>query len=747
MKDIEKQRDIEYVKQALREATTIKNNRVSIINSDPKTRSFVFWFIVSCYFPVITACLGPIANTISIACVVNKWRQVGAVSQHGDDVFFATELKDPRGIFTVNVISLVLGFFSNIVLFLHFARKLSYIKSQFINITGWSIAGFLLLIDCIVCSVKNIRYDLKESKTIGFWYACITSGLYLLCSITLSIHFIGFKLSKYPATFNLLPNERSIMVFTVLFSIWLIWGSIMFSSLLDVSFGDALYYCIVALLTVGFGDIIPLSVASKIMTLIFAMTGIIILGLIVFMTRSIIMKSTGPVWYFHRLEHKRSKLWAKINSGELQLNDKETFELMCQIKATARLRGAIFSALLTVLIFITFWLLGATVFMFSENWSYFNSIYFCFLCLLTIGYGDYAPESAAGRAFFVIWAIGAVPLMSVILSTVGDLFYSMSSSIDKKLSNRMGERIRSIEVIGKNYFVSLVIDKNSTEADYKSSSDNGEANNDTAEEANSDDESIDTFMDRDITTITSNETRLRANRYRRNSMQSINNTLNSLSRQVTAIENSKNLEKAHEHNLHLIPSDNLINTGDRLLQRQKLAKLEDILISLKRLHMLSLDYKDLKLSYEEWCNLHILFPPVKDTLTSQEQKNFWLSDKTPLKFQLNESHYAFLRLYKSAHELLYDLILNEEIVEDNNKSPSNIGSSLRSLVLVDETLGGSADGPLDGTPTETQREALETQSQCDLSSMSLEGDTQKTPQEELSEHSRQPSFPEERPYK
>lgn len=695
MKDTEKQRDIEYIKQALREATTIKNNRVSIINSDPKTNEFVFWFIVSCYFPVITACLGPIANTISIACVVNKWRQYGVIVEHDNGEFFATELTDPRGVFAVNILSLLFGFVSNIVLFLHFAKKLSYIKSQCINITGWTIAGLLLLVDCIVCSIQDIRSQDQQSKTIGFWYACFTSGLYLSCSITLTIHFIGFKLSKYPATFNLLANERSIMVFTVLFSFWLIWGSVMFSSLLDISFGDALYYCIVALLTVGFGDIIPLSIAAKIMTLVFSMTGIIILGLIVFMTRSIIIKSTGPVWYFHRLEHKRSKVWQKINEGKLELTDRETFDLMCQLKAKAHLKGAIFSAMVTVIIFIMFWLLGALVFMFTEDWSYFNSIYFCFLCLLTIGYGDYSPETAAGRAFFVIWAIGAVPLMSVILSTVGDLFYNMSISLDKKLASKMGERIKSIQVVGRNYFVSLVLDTSNSESEYNSSvSDNYDTDriNDNVDEEeeqvvsmeDEDDESIDTCMDRDIATIASNEMRYRnKNRNtRHDSMQSIAQTLNSLTHEMTHIENSHNLQMAHKHNLGLIPGD-MINTDGNGVQKNKLNKLKDVLRSLKRLHMISLDFKEMKLTYEEWSNLHNLFPPVQDMLTAQEQKNFWLCDKTPLKFQLNEAHYAFLRLYKTAHELLDELLLDEEILE-NDKSQGDVGSIVRSSNSMDQ---------------------------------------------------------------
>lgn len=69
------------------------------------------------------------------------------------------------------------------------------------------------------------------------------------------------------------------------------------------------------------------------------------------------------------------------------------------------------------------WLIGALVFFITEknqHWSYFESIYFAYTTLLTIGYGDFKPTSSSGRSFFVFWSLLAVPTLTILISDMGD---------------------------------------------------------------------------------------------------------------------------------------------------------------------------------------------------------------------------------------------------------------------------------------------------------------------------------------
>ena len=78
----------------------------------------------------------------------------------------------------------------------------------------------------------------------------------------------------------------------------------------------------------------------------------------------------------------------------------------------------------SVVIFVIVWAGGAVVFWQTEkgvqDMTYFRALYFCYVSLLTIGYGDLAPKSTAGRPFFVVWSLVAVPIMTILISAMSD---------------------------------------------------------------------------------------------------------------------------------------------------------------------------------------------------------------------------------------------------------------------------------------------------------------------------------------
>ncbi|OBZ77638.1 Outward-rectifier potassium channel TOK1 [Grifola frondosa] len=69
-------------------------------------------------------------------------------------------------------------------------------------------------------------------------------------------------------------------------------------------------------------------------------------------------------------------------------------------------------------LFFMFWTVGSGIFCATEGWSYATAIYFCFIAFTTTGYGDLTPQTPAGRAIFVVWALFGVGTLTILVSVL-----------------------------------------------------------------------------------------------------------------------------------------------------------------------------------------------------------------------------------------------------------------------------------------------------------------------------------------
>ena len=85
--------------------------------------------------------------------------------------------------------------------------------------------------------------------------------------------------------------------------------------------------------------------------------------------------------------------------------------------------------LFTTIIILIF---GATVFHYLEGWRLIDAMYFCVITLTTIGYGDFAPKTDAGKIFNMIYILMGLGLILGFIKTV----YSHYADSKKGLKNK-----------------------------------------------------------------------------------------------------------------------------------------------------------------------------------------------------------------------------------------------------------------------------------------------------------------------
>jgi len=69
--------------------------------------------------------------------------------------------------------------------------------------------------------------------------------------------------------------------------------------------------------------------------------------------------------------------------------------------------------------------------------TYFDSLYFCFVSLLTIGYGDISPKSNIGKPVFIVWSLIAVPSLTILIQSMSD---TVVSYVDRKTNWLLPEK-------------------------------------------------------------------------------------------------------------------------------------------------------------------------------------------------------------------------------------------------------------------------------------------------------------------
>ena len=215
----------------------------------------------------------------------------------------------------------------------------------------------------------------------------------------------------------------------------------MYAKIEGWQFLDALYFTNYTLLTVGIGDYAPATHLGRGLLFPFAIGGIVILGLVVGSIRSLVLERGRKKLGSRMVEKKReAQLQRMFNKGkghkfrpiksehmanDLGMSEKERredeFNFMRQIQDEASTRQKWMALLISGSAWFVLWFIGALVFYFAEHeqqWRYFQSLYFAYTTLLTIGFGDFKPFSNSGKAFFVFWSLLAVPTLTILISNM-----------------------------------------------------------------------------------------------------------------------------------------------------------------------------------------------------------------------------------------------------------------------------------------------------------------------------------------
>ena len=322
------------------------------------------------------------------------------------------------------------------------ARRLAFSIAQPITIIGWYLASILLIGDLTaIIHIVKVPGE-RRALTQAFYYAIFACALYFIIASLMVYTVYGAWKGHYSKEFKLSMSQRTLMLQTISFMIYMVGGAGVYAKIEGWMFLDALYFTNYTLLTVGIGDYSPSTHLGRGLLFPYAIGGIIILGLVIGSIRTLVLERGKKKIGSRILEkqrrahlekmmknkaHNLTPIESKQQAHEIGMSEQqrreEEFQMMRKIQDKASANQKWQALLISGSAWLFLWFIGALIFYFAEyeqSWSYFGSLYFSYTTLLTIGYGDYKPFSNSGKAFFVFWSLLAVPTLTILISNMGD---------------------------------------------------------------------------------------------------------------------------------------------------------------------------------------------------------------------------------------------------------------------------------------------------------------------------------------
>ena len=187
------------------------------------------------------------------------------------------------------------------------------------------------------------------------------------------------------------------------------WKSNEFSGLETYSIVDALYFCVVTMCTIGYGDIIPVTPFTKLFSCLFVLIGFGFIDALV----------SGMVTYV--LDKQEHLLLSAVEGSHYRTAKKYFLNAKHGNRMRIRMKVGLALGVPVLCIFV-----GTMVMMQFEELSMIDAFYCTIMSVTTVGYGDHTFKTLYGRFFAAVW------LLFSTLAVARCFLYLAEARVDKR---------------------------------------------------------------------------------------------------------------------------------------------------------------------------------------------------------------------------------------------------------------------------------------------------------------------------
>ncbi|KAI0371282.1 hypothetical protein BV20DRAFT_1112654 [Pilatotrama ljubarskyi] len=200
-------------------------------------------------------------------------------------------------------ISIACALIANVALVLRFLEK----RVQTVTLLCIVFLTVHDIINIVAVTVFGVEHRFDDGFTYGeaFWMTLCSTIASTITNVSLIVDLIRTPDFARRGS-GLTRKQRALMIIVIVLLVYIAFGALINSILLHLSFINGLYFSVVSIETIGFGDIVPKSTGARVWTCVYILFGVINIGVAIAMCRETILEGL-EIGYRRRMRDMRQR--------------------------------------------------------------------------------------------------------------------------------------------------------------------------------------------------------------------------------------------------------------------------------------------------------------------------------------------------------------------------------------------------------------------------------------------------------
>jgi voltage-gated potassium channel Kch len=257
--------------------------------------------------PIISGSLIPFSILLEIPGLTEPWY----VRTYNHQTV-ETRKNPPLVVVSISI-SMALAVLANAALIYRFLDR--HVKrNTIICIVALTLHDILNIVTVLTFGVQHRGND-GFTNSEAFWMTICSTIVSTITNMTLIWDFLRTP-NFAKAGSGITHKQRSLVIITMIFLTYIALGALISSLMMNLTFINGLFFTIVTTLTIGFGDIVPITPAQRFVVCFYAVFGIIILSAGIRVTSEAVLEGL-QVGYRRRIQDYKRRRRARKREREL----------------------------------------------------------------------------------------------------------------------------------------------------------------------------------------------------------------------------------------------------------------------------------------------------------------------------------------------------------------------------------------------------------------------------------------------